>query len=80
MHSLKGLAFRCVAAIDINDGTLPFIKAVTSEAVDPLQYRTDLMAERCLLFVACTRAHDHPYVSCIREAQPLPGRGGHRLT
>lgn len=63
MHSFKGLEFRYVAVIGVNDGALPYAKAVTSADVDRLQHEADVMAERCLLFVACTRARDGLYVS-----------------
>jgi superfamily I DNA/RNA helicase len=36
---------------------------VTPAEVDPLQHDTDLMSERCLLFVACTRARERVFVS-----------------
>ncbi|MEV4916202.1 UvrD-helicase domain-containing protein [Streptomyces tirandamycinicus] len=58
MHSFKGLEFRCVAVVGVNDEALPFAKALTPTDVDPKQHETDLMSERCLLFVACTRARD----------------------
>lgn len=63
MHAFKGLEFRCVAVIGVSDGALPFPKAVTAADVDRLQHDADLLAERCLLFVACTRARDGLYVS-----------------
>lgn len=63
MHSFKGLEFRCVAVIGVHDQALPFPRALTPVDVDRLQYETDLMSERCLLFVACTRARDSLYVS-----------------
>ncbi|GAA5609970.1 DNA helicase UvrD [Streptomyces platensis] len=63
MHAFKGLEYRCVAVIGVHDGALPFPKAVTPADVDRLQHETDLLAERCLLFVACTRARDGLYVS-----------------
>ncbi|WP_338702288.1 UvrD-helicase domain-containing protein [Streptomyces sp. Q6] len=63
MHSFKGLEFRCVAVIGIDADALPFDKAVTPAEVDRLQHEADLMAERCLLFVACTRARDELYLS-----------------
>lgn len=63
MHSFKGLEFRCVAVIGVDDEALPFQKAVTPAEVDSKQHETDLMSERCLLFVACTRARDSLYVS-----------------
>ncbi|WP_030546702.1 ATP-dependent helicase [Streptomyces albus] len=71
MHSFKGLEFRCVAVIGVNDGALPFPKAVTPPGVDAKQHETDLMAERCLLFVACTRARDSLYVSWSGEPSPF---------
>ncbi|MGW5095638.1 UvrD-helicase domain-containing protein [Streptomyces nodosus] len=71
MHSFKGLEFRCVAVIGANDGALPFPKAVTPPDVDPQQHETDMMSERCLLFVACTRARDSLYVSWSGEPSPF---------
>ncbi|OSP44759.1 DNA helicase UvrD [Streptomyces sp. 13-12-16] len=67
MHSFKGLEFRCVAVIGVNDEALPFPKAVTPPEVDPKQYETDMLSERCLLFVACTRARDSLFVSWSGE-------------
>ncbi|WP_330320998.1 AAA family ATPase [Streptomyces clavifer] len=63
MHAFKGLEFRCVAVIGVADGALPYPKAVTAADIDRLQHDADLLAERCLLFVACTRARDGLYVS-----------------
>ncbi|MFJ3696991.1 UvrD-helicase domain-containing protein [Streptomyces sp. NPDC090052] len=63
MHSFKGLEFRCVAVIGVSEGALPYPRAVTPADIDRLQHDADLLAERCLLFVACTRARDGLYVS-----------------
>ncbi|WP_406135511.1 UvrD-helicase domain-containing protein [Streptomyces sp. NBC_01089] len=63
MHSFKGLEFRCVAVIGVSEGALPYSRAVTPADIDRLQHDADLLAERCLLFVACTRARDGLYVS-----------------
>lgn len=63
MHAFKGLEFRCVAVVGVSDGALPYPRAVTAAEVDRLQHDADLLAERCLLFVACTRARDGLYVS-----------------
>jgi superfamily I DNA/RNA helicase len=71
MHSFKGLEFRCVAVIGVHDGALPYPGAVTPADVDRLQHEADLMAERCLLFVACTRARDGLYVSWSGEPSPF---------
>ncbi|MCX5295829.1 UvrD-helicase domain-containing protein [Streptomyces sp. NBC_00193] len=71
MHSFKGLEYRCVAVIGVHDGALPFPKAVTPPEVDRLQHEADLLAERCLLFVACTRARDGLYVSWSGKPSPF---------
>ncbi|MFE1961395.1 UvrD-helicase domain-containing protein [Streptomyces sp. NPDC059479] len=63
LHSLKGLEFRCVAVAGVTASAFPFRAAVTPVEVDRLQHSTDLAAERCLLFVACTRAREALYVS-----------------
>ncbi|WP_328440605.1 UvrD-helicase domain-containing protein [Streptomyces sp. NBC_00444] len=63
MHSFKGLEFRCVAVVGVRDGAIPYQKALTPPEIDRRQFETDLMAERCLLFVACTRAREQLYVS-----------------
>ncbi|QIP84521.1 AAA family ATPase [Streptomyces sp. Tu 2975] len=76
MHSFKGLEFRCVAVVGVNDGALPFAKAVTPVDVDRLQHETDLMSERCLLFVACTRARDSLYVSWSGEPSAFLAEAG----
>ncbi|MQY09474.1 3'-5' exonuclease [Actinomadura macrotermitis] len=63
MHAMKGMEFRCVAVIGVREGTLPLGGVVTSEEEDPRAHNQDMQKERCLLFVACTRARDHLYVS-----------------
>ncbi|WP_407111344.1 UvrD-helicase domain-containing protein [Streptomyces sp. DSM 116494] len=63
MHAFKGLEFRCVAVLDVRAGAVPYPKALTPPETDQRQYDADLMAERCLLFVACTRAREELYVS-----------------
>ncbi|MFJ4425979.1 UvrD-helicase domain-containing protein [Streptomyces bobili] len=76
MHSFKGLEFRCVAVIGVTEDALPFPKAVTPPDVDAKQHETDLMSERCLLFVACTRARDGLYVSWSGEPSPFLVQAG----
>jgi superfamily I DNA/RNA helicase len=71
MHSFKGLEFRCVAVVGVDEDALPFPKAVTPPDVDPKQHETDMMSERCLLFVACTRARDSLYVSWSGKPSPF---------
>ena len=63
MHGMKGLEFQAVAVIGVADGTVPAPSAVTPAEADPVAHAQDLQRERCLLFVALTRARDHLYIS-----------------
>ncbi|MGW4682369.1 UvrD-helicase domain-containing protein [Micromonospora taraxaci] len=63
MHAMKGLEFRCVAVVGATARAVPFAKEVTPPEVDPLQHESDLLRERCLLFVASTRAREALHVS-----------------
>ncbi|GAA0447709.1 DNA helicase [Paractinoplanes deccanensis] len=63
MHGMKGLEFQCLAVVGLELGVLPSVNAVTSAAEDPHAHRQDMQRERCLLFVALTRARDVLYLS-----------------
>ena len=71
MHGMKGLEFQAVAVIGVSDGIVPAPNAVTPESEDPVTHAQDLQRERCLLFVACTRARDHLYVSYSGNPSPF---------
>jgi superfamily I DNA/RNA helicase len=71
MHGMKGLEFQAVAVIGVCEGIVPAPNAVTPESEDPLTHAQDLQRERCLLFVACTRARDHLYVSYSGTPSPF---------
>ncbi|MEU1288846.1 UvrD-helicase domain-containing protein [Kitasatospora sp. NPDC005856] len=58
MHAMKGLEFRAVAVLGASADAVPFAREVTPLDIDPLQHESDLLRERCLLFVACTRARE----------------------
>ncbi|MPZ80007.1 MAG: AAA family ATPase [Actinophytocola sp.] len=58
MHAMKGLEFRCVAVVGLTEQAVPPPRAVTPVEDDPLSHELDLQQERCLLFVACTRARE----------------------
>jgi predicted ribonuclease YlaK len=62
MHRLKGVEFRAVALIDMDDETMPLAFAVTDETADPVQHDADLRRERCTAYVASTRARDDLWV------------------
>ncbi|KQX43901.1 DNA helicase UvrD [Streptomyces sp. Root63] len=71
MHSMKGLEFRCVAVLGVTAGAVPFTRQITPATVDALQHESDLLRERCLLFVACTRAREALAVSWAGERTPF---------
>jgi len=62
MHRLKGLEFRFVAVTNVDDNTVPFRQDIVDADEDPVQRNYDLMRERCLLYVACTRAREGLWV------------------
>ena len=71
MHAMKGLEFRCVAVLGVTATAVPFAKEVTPADVDQLQHESDLLRERCLLFVACTRAREALHVSWSGTPSPF---------
>lgn len=71
MHAMKGLEFRCVAVVGVTAKVVPFDKEVTPADVDRLQHDSDLLRERCVLFVACTRAREALLVSWSGEPSPF---------
>jgi hypothetical protein len=73
MHGMKGLEFQAVAVIGVADGIVPAPSAVTPEEDDPVARAQDLQRERCLLFVACTRARDRLYLSYTGSPSPFLG-------
>jgi hypothetical protein len=71
MHAMKGLEFRCVAVLGVTASAVPFSREITPASVDALQHDSDLLRERCLLFVACTRAREALAVSWSGAASPF---------
>jgi superfamily I DNA/RNA helicase len=73
MHGMKGLEFQAVAVFGVEEGRVPAPApaAVTPAGHDPVAHAQDLQRERCLLFVACTRARDHLYVSYSGTPSPF---------
>ncbi|MGW8439323.1 UvrD-helicase domain-containing protein [Nocardiopsis sp. NPDC055879] len=63
MHRMKGLEFRCLAVVAAGEAQLPAPRSVTPEEEDPGAHSRDLLRERSLLFVACTRAREQLSVS-----------------
>jgi superfamily I DNA/RNA helicase len=71
MHGMKGLEFQAVAVVGVSDGIVPMASAVTPADTDRIAHAQDLQRERCVLFVACTRARDHLYVSYSGTPSPF---------
>ncbi|MFG1873914.1 UvrD-helicase domain-containing protein [Sphaerisporangium sp. NPDC049003] len=71
MHRMKGLEFRCVAVIGVGEHAVPPSSAVTLPEEDSVTHAQDLQRERCLLFVACTRARERLYVSWHGNPSPF---------
>jgi superfamily I DNA/RNA helicase len=55
MHRAKGLEFRAITLVGANDDTIPYANALPADKTDA---RAFLDQERCLLYVACSRARE----------------------
>ncbi|MFJ9664994.1 UvrD-helicase domain-containing protein [Streptomyces sp. NPDC101219] len=71
MHAMKGLEFRAVSVLGVGEGAVPFAREITQREADALQHEADLLRERCLLFVACTRAREALSVTWSGAASPF---------
>ena len=71
MHSCKGLEFARLAVVAVNEGVVPLPFAVTPAGADTAQRGLDLLRERCLLYVACTRARDELMVTASGTPSPF---------
>ena len=71
MHRMKGLEFRCLAVVGAGGEQLPAPRSITPEEEDPGAHTRDLLRERSLLFVACTRAREQLSVSWNRAPSPF---------
>lgn len=75
MHRIKGLEFPVVFVVSVNSGEIPFPKSgIFSD--DPVIAHRAEVAERCLLYVAASRARDVLHVTSFGEPSPfLVGMG-----
>nr|WP_218908863.1 UvrD-helicase domain-containing protein [Nocardiopsis sinuspersici] len=71
MHRMKGLEFRCLAVVGAGGDQLPAPRSLTPEDEDPGAHARDLLRERSLLFVACTRAREQLNVSWHKAPSPF---------
>jgi hypothetical protein len=71
MHRMKGLEFRCVTVAGVGATLVPAPNAVTAAEDDKQTHDQDLERERCLLFVACTRAREELLVTWHGPPSPF---------
>lgn len=71
MHRVKGLEFRCMCVAGVSAKVVPAANAVTRAEDDKQTHQQDLERERCLLFVACTRAREELLVTWHGERSPF---------
>lgn len=71
MHRVKGLEFRCMCVAGVSAKLVPAANAVTPAEDDKQTHQQDLERERCLLFVACTRAREQLLVTWHGEPSPF---------
>jgi len=67
MHLAKGLEFRSVAVMACDDEIIPLQSRIET-VVDDTDLEEIYKTERHLLYVACTRARDHLFVSGVEPA------------
>lgn len=69
MHRVKGLEFQYVFAASVNDRVLPLDKEV--KRGNPLLDQEGLISEKCLLYVALTRARQRAFITSWGTPSPL---------
>ena len=62
MHRVKGLEFQYVFIVSANNRIVPLEAAIDHS--DPIAERESYTAEKCLLYVALTRAQKQAYITC----------------
>jgi len=65
MHRVKGLEFDHVIVAGVSAGAVPHPRAVEASSARQLEQRT--IQERCLLYVAVTRARHSVLITCVGE-------------
>jgi superfamily I DNA/RNA helicase len=73
MHKLKGLEYRYVFLVDMSAQNIP-PKNVFAKFDDDAERKEFVLEERCLLYVAATRAREQLWVSWVGSPSGLPTR------
>lgn len=71
MHRMKGREFRCMCVAGVSATMVPAANAITPIEDDKQTHQQDLERERCLLFVACTRAREELLITWHGEPSPF---------
>jgi superfamily I DNA/RNA helicase len=71
MHASKGLEFARLAVVGASANMVPLPASVTPSTEDPARHELDITRERCLLYVACTRARDTLVVTSVGSPSPF---------
>lgn len=66
MHRVKGLEFTCVFIVGMTKAAMPLKSALRND--DPISNEETIASERCLLYVALTRAKKAAYISAYGQA------------
>ena len=71
MHRMKGLEYRCMAVAGVGAEQVPSPQALAAVAGDAAETALETRRERCLLYVACTRAREDLWVGYSGEPSPF---------
>ena len=69
MHRVKGLEFQYVFVVAVNHRVVPLASAI--DHTDPVSEQESITAEKCLLYVALTRAQKAAYISSYGNMSEL---------
>lgn len=71
MHRMKGLEYRCMAVVGVGADQVPSPPALAAVAGDAAEVALETRRERCLLYVACTRAREDLWIGFAGEPSPF---------
>lgn len=71
MHRMKGLEYRCMAVVAVGADQIPSPQALAAVAGDAAEVELETRRERCLLYVACTRAREELWVGYAGAPSPF---------
>lgn len=69
MHRVKGLEFKHVFVVAVNKNIVPLQNAINM--TDAVSAEESLTAEKCLLYVALTRAQKSAYITSYGQQSEL---------